>query len=349
MSTADRVRESFRQQGVACRALGSKFTARLCALAGARLDTGTAVGRCILGWSGEPGGGGGALALRLAGALHHLVLTRADSSLAAVYPPNDANVGDNTLWDVCAAALVTHESAVLETLERAPQTNEVRRCNGLVPGIMAVADAVDAPLVLSELGASAGLNLLWDRYRLKLGRKSYGPADSPVRLMPQWEGNPPPSPEIEIAGRAGCDLAPVDVTDPAARLRLLSYIWPDQADRLAWTRAALDIAVREPATVNTASAGDWLSERFASPVSGCCHVVYHSIAWQYFPPDEQSRLRELMTDYGRNANDPLAWLRMEFDPEDTRSAALDLTLWPSGQERRLARVDFHGRWVRWLG
>jgi hypothetical protein len=44
------------------------------------------------------------------------------------------------------------------------QQNEVRRCTLLLPAFALAAGTVRSPLALVEVGASAGLNLLFDRY-----------------------------------------------------------------------------------------------------------------------------------------------------------------------------------------
>ena len=164
---AEVIRQSFRRQARACEDLGSPFTARLCTLAAERLTEETPVGATILGWPGNPDGTGDALALRLAGTLHALVRSRRDPALSAVYPPHIAD--DDTFWSTVETALRRDEAFILERLASAPQTNEVRRSSALLPGFLTIATLTGKPLALSEVGASAGLNLQWDRYSYHLG------------------------------------------------------------------------------------------------------------------------------------------------------------------------------------
>ena len=202
------------------------------------------------------------------------------------------------------------------------------------------------PLILSDLGASAGLNLLWDQYGLHVGDTSFGPADPTLTLTPDWEGSLPPQRAPQILGRAGVDLNPLDpVTD---RLRVLAYLWPDQPDRLARTIAALDLAARSPPAITRSGAATWLARRLQTRFPGALHLIFHTIAWQYFPPATQARGRALMAaaGAGATADTPLARLAMEADATPG-SAALTLTLWPQGETIPLGRADFHGRWVRW--
>ena len=94
----DAIRAAFRQQGVNCRNIGSPFTARLCDLAAARLDRTNDVGIAILSYRGDAGALRDAVPLRLAGALHGLVLSGEDADLAACYPPFDDKIDDDGLW-----------------------------------------------------------------------------------------------------------------------------------------------------------------------------------------------------------------------------------------------------------
>ncbi len=341
------IRQSFLRQAKACADLGSPFTARLCTLAAERLTDETRVGAVILGWLGNPDGTGDALALRLAGTLHALVRSGQDRALATVYPPHAAD--DDTLWATIEAALRRDEAFILERLKSAPQTNEVRRSSALLPGFLTIAALTGKPLILSEVGASAGLNLQWDRYSYQLGDFHCGKA-SAVELAPRWEGPPPPQAAIEIAERAGCDLNPLDPASQDDRLRLFSYIWADQQDRLDRTAAALEMATESRLKVEKADAIDWLRHRLATPRPGMTHVIYHTIAWQYLPPALKAEGEALIAEAGARATEaePLARLQLEADGKP-EGAAILLTLWPTGETREIGRADFHGRWVKWVG
>lgn len=344
---AETIRQSFRRQAKACADLGSPFTARFCMLAAEHLTDETPVGATVLGWSGNPDGTHDALALRLAGTLHALVRAGQDAALAAVYPPHAAD--DDTLWAAIETALRHNEDFILERLKSAPQTNEVRRSSALLPGFLTIARMTEKPLRLSEIGASAGLNLHWDRYAYTLGDLQWG-GPSPVMLEPEWEGPSPPIAQIEIIDRAGCDLNPLDPKSEADRLRLFSYIWADQTDRLQRTTAALAIAADTAIKVEKADAVDWLRTRLSQPHPGMTHVIYHTIAWQYLPAHLKAEGEILIAEAGARAtaDAPLARLQLEADGK-ADGAAITLTLWPTGETRELGRADFHGRWVKWVG
>lgn len=291
----------------------------------------------ILNWQGDPGPAGDALPLRLAAGLHALVLTGSDPALAAAYAARDP-------LSAALAALDRHGAHLDRWLDTPPQTNEVRRSAPLLAAAHLLTARFGLPLTLSELGASAGLNLLWDRCTLALPTRTLG--QGPISLAPAWEGPLPPAPPFTIADRAGCDLNPLDPeTD---RLCLLAYLWPDQPDRLTRTEAALREAAALRPKITQADAADWLDHRLATPRQGRLHIVFHTVAAQYFPATTRARITESLRTAGGKATPtaPLAHLTMEADGTPD-GAALTLTTWPGGQAEPLGRACFHGRWVRW--
>lgn len=340
------IREAFLDQAQSCEALGSPFNARLCRLVAERLIDNNAVAKRLLSWPGDTTSKGDSVPLRLAGTLHALVLSGLNAALASVYPPH--HVDDDALWAAVSNALVENESFIQERLNSAPQTNEVRRSAALLPGFLTLAAMFGLPFKLSEVGASAGLNLQWDRYRYQLADFVWG-GPSEVTLAPEWQGAPPPLADIMVAERAGCDLNPLDPTSSDDQMRLFSYIWPDQTDRLARTRAALDIATSNHLSVTRSDAIEWLKTRLAQPQDGLIHVIYHSVAWQYLPEHLKAEGEALIQRAGQQATmqAPLARLQMEADGQ--RGAALTLQIWPTGEQREIGRADFHGRWIKWFG
>jgi hypothetical protein len=339
------IRDAFRMQARACAGLGSPFMERLMSLCADRLAPGSAVADRVLDWPGEFGPSGDVVPLRLAGALHGLVRDGTDPELARTYPPNDAT--DDELWAAVEGAFARHDARILRWLDSAPQTNEVRRSSALLAAASWIAGHFPLPFVLSELGASAGLNLGFDRYTLDAGGVRIGAEASPVLLLPDWRGEAPVARPIRVAARAGVDLNPLDPADRASRLRLLAYLWPDQPDRLRLTEAAIGLADTVPAR---GDAAEWLEKRLTQRWPGHVHMVYHTIAWQYFPPETQARCHAALAAAGAQATSdaPLAHVGMEADGTKG-SAALSVTLWPGGEMRQLGRVDFHGRWIAWNG
>ncbi len=338
------VRAMFLAQAEGCASLGSPLTARILRLLAEAMQPGSPVTDRILNWPGDLTRRGDALALRLAGGLHALVLTEQDAALTAFYRTPDA-ITDASATALLLRVLHDYPQPLLSALSQPPQTNEVRRSAALIAAGHWLTARFGLPMVLSELGASAGLNLIWDHYCLHIGAQSYGPP-SPVILAPDWSGPLPPHAPPQITARAGVDLAPLHPRRD--RNRLLSYVWADQPDRLHRTTAAADLATELGHSVDQGDAIDWLAPRLAQVHPGKLHLIYHSIAWQYFPKPAQSRGMALLAAAGAKAKTtaPLAHLSLEADTSPD-SAALTLHLWPGDETIALARVDFHGRWLQW--
>lgn len=333
-----------RAQAQACRDLGSPLTARMLDLVADRLAPGTDLSERLLWWP-TPQLQGDAVALRLAGALHYLVLTGQAPILARLYA-NPDGATDSQFWRMIEATLRLRAAEIQPILDRPPQTNEIRRSAVLIATAHWLQAAYGLPLVLSELGSSAGLNLLWDHYALDIGGQHYGPADPVLTLAPDWQGDLPPYAPPVVRARAGVDLNPLD--PEADALRLLSYVWADQPDRMARTRAALALARDKRPAVARGNAIDWLDIRLAKPVPQAVHLVCHTITWQYFTEADQARGAGLLERVGLRCrkDEPLAHLSMEQDDEGP-GAALVLHLWPANERIDLGRADFHGRWVDW--
>lgn len=274
------IRASFAQQATWCRELGSAFTGLLMEVVGRNLDRSTETGARVLGWPGRADARPDALPLRLAGGLHALVRRGQLPGLARLYPPNPMPDGE-ALWRAVAAALADDGGELAPWLDDAPQTNEVARSAVLMAGLMEVAQATGLPVALYELGASAGLNLVLDRYAYRLGPVAAGAAASPVQLHPDWQGPPPASAPVRVVRRRGVDLNPLDVARRADQERLLAYIWADQAERLARAQAAIVIAAADPPPIDRGNAADWAEQKLgAAPETGVARVLMHSIAAQ---------------------------------------------------------------------
>ncbi|HKF82729.1 MAG TPA: DUF2332 family protein [Solirubrobacterales bacterium] len=314
-----------------CLRLGWPLYAELLERAASDAEEGGPVAQVLRGREGDPPDS--MLVLRLMGAAHRRMLE-------GVLP----DMG----WPSFRQALVEDADAIRALLDRPVQTNEVGRCATLLPGFFAVAAATGLPLRLLEVGASAGLNLRWDRYRYETDGFAWGEPASPVRVGFRLEGGAPSAVPVEIADRRGCDPRPVDPASEEGRLTLLSFVWADQAERLRRLRAALAPAADLPVAVDRAGAAEWVAERLAAPADGVATVVFHSIVMQYLPEGERREFerRILAAGEGATKEAPLAWLRME--PAGER-AEVRLTIWPGGEDRLLARVGYHGDPVQLLG
>lgn len=337
--------EAWTRQIAWCEGNGSPFTARVLDAAWADRQRGGALAELLPQWAGDVGAD--AVPLRLAAALHALVLSGRDAELAALYPPRQAQ-GD--VAHAVSGAIARHRDVIAEYLAAAPQTNEIGRSAVLLPGFAAIAQSTRLPLAAFEIGASAGLNQLWHRYRYALGDAAWGDATSEVLIRTDWQGAMPDLPErIDVASHAACDVSPIDLQSEGAALRLMSYVWPDQHARLERLRAAISLARRLHVRVEAGDALTWAQDALATQRAGCATVLYHSVMWQYLPEPTRNGLRGLIEGSGAHAtrNAPLAWLAFEPPAADAHML-LTLTLWPGGERRVLAEAHPHGKWVHWL-
>lgn len=171
-----------------------------------------------------------------------------------------------------------------------------------------------------------------------------------MRIAPNWEGpSPPIEAPIQVTRRFACDIAPIDLEDPAQRLRLRAYVWADQGERLSRLENAIDLARAHGPKVERADAAEWVGAKLREPAVGSATVLYHSIMWQYMSPETQASIRASLNAAGGRATSgaPLAWLRFEFSHSESRPE-LRLTLWPGAREVRLAVAHPHGSSVSWL-
>ena len=338
--------DAFAYQAESCARMGSPFMDRLFAHLSQNWDAETPLGQYFDTFSGDLGPAGHSLPLRLAGGLHALVLDGLDDDLATIYPPN--NPAQDLFADTVTAAISRHMDFLCDWTRSPPQTNEVRRSGPLIAMAQVACTHFDRPIHLSELGASGGLNLMWDHFALEINGSRYGPDNATLCLKPDWSGDAPEASSPRVASRAGVDLNPLDPSDPADRLRLLAYLWPDQPDRMTRTLAA--IAVQDT-KIDKGCAVEWLEHRLQTAPDGQMHLIQHTVAWQYFPAAKQAEATRLIEDAGNRATPetPLAWMSLETEGDNTGAvgAAMTLRLWPGDLHFHLGYADFHGRWIRW--
>jgi hypothetical protein len=268
-------------------------------------------------------------------------------ALARLYPPHplpEPSVLEAALAEVIAEA----DAALRPWLDQAPQTNEVGRAGVFMAGLTAIAALTGLPLAIFEVGASAGLNLRPDRYAIQLGGRTLGDPTSPVHLVPDWHGPALSGPEPAIASARGCDISPIDPSDPDAVARLTAYIWADQTARLERLSAALALAAARSERVERGDACAWIAAILSEPApAGITRVVMHSITAQYWPEATRTAFTATLAAAGTRVDPtgPLAWLAFE-QVQDVPT--LTLTLWPSGETRTLATGDAHGRLIHWF-
>jgi len=299
-------------------------------------------------------------------ALHDLVLAHPQADLARWYPTvTGGPVPDDDVAPALRAFCVAYEPEIRHLVStRSTQTNEVRRCAALVLAFDRIATEVQRPLGLIELGASGGLNLLFDRFSYDYGELgTVGERGSPVHISTTLRG--PRRPRLPAAAaragrRIGIDLEPVDVRDPEATRWLEACLFADQLDRRDRLRAALTLARADPPEMRQ---GDMLGllPAAATDIPHNEHLCLVSTwAVHYLAQERRRALDDLVREIGRRRD--LSWVAAEpsgvlsgvseppVDPETPHPTILSLTTIRTGTWRRrlLARTHSHAAWIEWL-
>jgi len=294
-------------------------------------------------------------------AVHSLLLAGADHSLARFYPTCGGERIDELDADPVPefrAFCRARERRLREVVAtRRVQTNAVGRSALLVPAFEHVARSVGTrSLALIEVGSSAGRNLFWDRYgyafdhELREAVETVGDPDADVRIdaAVRGDGDPPlPTDVPSVPYRAGVDLNPLDVTDPADARWLRALIPPEQRDRHRRLDAAIEAAGEDRPRVIEGDAVEALPELVADAPDAPL-VVFSTYVLYQFDDDTLAALRETLTKCSRKR--PVYWLSNDPDGPDG-PAYYRLVAFEDGEEverERLAEFEAHGDWLRWL-
>jgi hypothetical protein len=345
--------EEFKLQSRFCGEFGSRFTQELLARCATDIAAGGILAKLTENWPGNPRGD--ALSLRVAGALHAAALSLRDPDLASEYPAQRPGWSMDRVWPLARGFLQREEAYVRQFLRSPPQTNEVARATGLACGFLWLAERSPQPFHMLELGASAGLNLNWDRFAFLHPPWGRSQRDGPS-IPTQIEGPAPKWRDIEIASRSACDQNPLDPADPDDRLRLRAYVWADQTARMERLNGALDLARATGLKPERADAALWVRQRLGEELQAGATVVYHSVFFQYPPREVREEIQAGIEEAGLRTTlgQRLAWVR--FEPESViggeRGGAryvLNVVSWEAGRrsEATLAEVDPHGRSMVW--
>jgi hypothetical protein len=259
--------------------------------------------------------------LRLLGGLHFLVLAGG----AAWEDPLDRHVAFLREF-VC---------------EHAVQTNEVQRCWVLLPCFLRAAQLLGADeLDVVELGPSAGLNLVWDRYRYEYDASPWGQADALLRLTGD-ERRPVPAELLALAPRVrrrvGIDLAPIDVTtDEGARL-LQCFVWAGQNERLDRLARAIETLRASPPELVR---GD-LALGLPDVLEDRPTVVFQTAVFGYVGDETRTAVKSALS----RARAPLAFVTAGRPRRDEDAWGMRIALYPGGEREFVGHADFHGAWL----
>ncbi|MCD9623545.1 DUF2332 domain-containing protein [Rhabdothermincola salaria] len=314
-------------------------------------------------------------------AIHHLVLAEPMSPLAAIYRGAD----DADPWPLVRDLLHERSDEVRHLMAtRSIQTNEVGRSAALVPALGEVVRRLrdhgdNRPLALVEIGPSAGLNLLLDRFCITYddpdgaASTTIGPPDSPVRLRCELRGGlrPPLSAlELPISTRRGLDLAPIAVADDDQRRWLTACVWPGIPDRPERLAAAIEIALEDPPTLLTGDATRDLGPLLDALGDDVVPIVVATWALAYLAGDDRAGVLRTIDAVGERRTialltaevahvtpwvpptDPAA-VASTTGPDDDADGTLTvvglhLVLDGAPDDQALAIMHPHGRWLGWL-
>lgn len=320
----------------------------------------------------------------LLAAVHDVLLAGEEDPLrqwysSVVSQPRSIGAGADDPWPHFRRLALDHEGVAERLRTRTTQTNEVGRCATILPALARVAaDAPGAPpngarpLGLVELGASAGLNLLLDRYgyRYRTGRDGHGrvievQATAALVLECQVRGQiAPPVPDDvpHVAARIGVDLHPVDLGDRDQARWLVACQWPDQPERIHRARTAIALGRGDPPRVVAGDLVDELPHLLATVPPHALPVLVATWALSYLSVE---RRRDLLAELDRigadrdltliYADQPQLLTGLPVPPRpDGRAdggatALVRIDWWDGGRtEVRLADQHPHGTWVEWL-
>ena len=342
-------REAFEVQAGYCDAMAAPITARVSRALGKALDRETQTGRAVLDWAGEPVAD--AIVLRLIGGFHALHRKRVDEELSTVF--SGVVVDAVEVVRVLGEVTRRHDAALRPWLNGPPQTNEAGRSAGLMTGILHLAERFGPSMEVLEIGSSAGMNLLIDRFRFDLGGVGVGLANSTVLIRPEWRGPPPPQAEVEIRSVRGSDIEPLEATDPMQADRLMSYIWVENDARQARMAACIAMMHERPVVLTEGDAADWIEAQLqTSQEPGTTRVLMHSVMWQYMTQAGRDRVAAAMAAAGARATPDrrLGWVMMEPN-RDLHRHEVRVQGWNGqvgGEMELVALTHAHGAWVEGL-
>jgi hypothetical protein len=235
--------------------------------------------------------------------------------------------------------------------ERTIQTNEVQRSWMLLPCFLEVARVTGADgFELIELGSSAGLNLVWDRYRYRYANGDWGQAEAALELGGEERGPVPGSLlalRPRVRRRIGIDRDPIDVTSEKDALLLKSFVWADQHARLDRLDCAIAALRRDPPELVRGDFVELLPEVLESTQADGLTLVFQTASLGYGPPGARKLVSATLDEAGRRRR--LAYVSSARPLDGSHHYyGLWVTVWPGGEAHVAAHAGFHGQWLEWL-
>lgn len=284
-------------------------------------------------------------------AIHSLLLRRgAAHPLSAYYPSlSPRPAAPQQAFPTFRAFCLEQQAAIAAIVSRrVVSTNEVRRCACLMPAYARAAERGGGPVHLIEVGASAGLNLLWDSYTY-----DYGPAcqvaapASSLTLRCEARGTPPPLPAAlpPVSSRIGIDPEPLDPADPEDAAWLRALVWPEQAERAKQLEAGLALAALERPIVVKGSALEQLPGLVRALPRGGTLCISHAFTLNQFDAADRDAFDALLAQLSWER--PLYRVTLEWGQGSAPDLVLSRYEGGDAVMEHLALCDPHGAWIDW--
>jgi hypothetical protein len=289
-------------------------------------------------------------------AVHYLLLRGSEHELRRFYPNLNGGSAGRDLGNVFPQFrdfISSHREQLAPLVAtRVTNTNEVGRSAVLQAGFQELARQAGSPLHLIELGPSAGLNLIWDRYAVEYRANektvTSGALGAPLVIAMELRGErvPPHGPAPQVASRLGLERNPVDLSSRDERDWLRALVWPDHVARFAKLDQALAIASQESLPIWQGDALELLPEALSEAPENEPVCVYHSFVTYQFSREHRAALDNLLV--AASLRRPV-W-RLSFEGTLSGDAPLVLTSYEGGAKtkRLLAQCQPHGAWMEWL-
>jgi len=190
------------------------------------------------------------------------------------------------------------------------QMNEVARCTQIALGVAAVSDGARSPIAQIDLGTGAGLGLQLDRYRYAIAGTGTGPSAPGLTLTCELRGTrqPPPLTLPPITWRAGIELSPVDLDDPAARAWLLACA-PPEASALTRLAAAVEVTRQSSAEIIAGDVVEALPGVLDRLPPALPVIVTDAYLAVFLPPVQRAKLIAVLS--GASRARPVTWLSLD--------------------------------------
>ena len=221
----------------------------------------------------------------------------------------------------------------------------------LLPCFLEVARATGADAFdLIELGSSAGLNLVWDRYRYRYTNGEWGPAEAALELSGEERARVPRrllALRPRVRRRIGMEREPIDVTSDEDALLLKAFVWADQHTRLDRLDRGIEALRRDPPELVRGDFVELLPDVLASTEGDGLTLVFQTASLGYGPPDARKRVSATLAEAGRSRRLAYVSSGRPLDRSD-HYYGLWVTVWPGGDARVVGNAGFHGQWLEWL-